>query len=855
MKYLFLIIVLLVNLDILLAQTSDSVSVNSKDSLYLAPADSLATPDTAAKKKSNDIDTVIFASSSDSLFFFINKKRMDLYGNSNLKYQDTELKSAEISVNFTTDDIFAYGVPNDSVPGTFKNTPVLSQGGEVYDGQSMIYNFKTTRGYITSAKTKSEGTIYSGDEIKKMDRNTYFVKDGIYTTCDSDPPDYYFYSPEMKVVNKSELVAKWIWIYFGGVPFPIPLPFAVFPLQSGRRSGIIAPAFGNDPNYGYYFSHFGYFFAINDYLDLNLTGDYYTRGSFGFNSRFRYAKRYDYSGSLEGGYRMFKSQNASDQSISKSKEWSLRWYHNQAFTPTLRLSANMQFLSGKNYIQRTTMNIDEALQNNIYSNINLSKSWEESGNSMSLSYSRNQELESGNISEILPSLTFSIPQKYPFRKNTSTTDQKWYEMIGFNYSGQFENTRNKQGGDLTIHGGIEHNINVSASPKIGYFNLSPNIRYQENWYNKRLVEEYAGQTTTGKDSTGQDSIITKEKNEINLVRTFSIGASASTKFYGIFQPNMLGISAIRQIVTPSISYNYSPDFSAPFWGYYASYKNSKGEVVRYDKFQQEVFGGVPSGEQQSIAFSLGNVFEMKTKADPTDTTSKEGKYRLLNLSANFSYNFAADSMKLSDLNLSANTQIGDVLSFNSSARLSPYKLGPNGYNINKFLIDSRGGLLDLRSFSFSISTSLSADKLKSKESETTKQPVNQSEAFPSQNNIYQGIYNTKEPDFSIPWNLSLSYNYSFNKPSAISVYQSLSASIDFNLTPKWKFSITGGYDFQQHEVTAPQIRISRDLHCWDMNFTWNPSGTFSGYYFEIRIKAPQLQDLKLTKSGQFYNGK
>ncbi len=851
MKYFLIISIFILNFDILLAQTNDSVRIGKRDSLVTMPADSLARRDTTSKGSSSDIDTVIYANSSDSLFFYINKKKMDLFGNSDLKYKDTELKSAEINVDFQTDNIFAKGIPNDSTPGTFKNTPVLSQGGEVYDGQSMIYNFKTTRGYITSAKTKNEGAYYTGDAIKKINKSTYFIKDGMYTTCDAIPPHYYFYSPEMKVINKKELIAKWIWIYFGGVPFPIPLPFAVFPLESGRRSGIIPPAFGNDATYGYYFSHFGYFWAINDYYDINLTADYYTRGSFGLNSRFRYAQRYDFNGNLEGGYRLFKSEDPNTGAIGRDKEWSISWMHHQTFTPTMRLDANMRFVSGQRYIQKTTFDVNEALQNTIYSNINLNKSWEESGNSMSLSYTRSQDLQSGNTTEYLPNLTFSMPQKYPFRTGTSTLNQKWYEMIGFNYNGQFENQRIKNGGHITVHGGIQHNFSASASPKIGYFNISPSISYQEDWYNKRILESYAGQTVSN-----TDSIVTKEINQINMVRTFSVGASMSTKFYGIFQPDVFGISAVRQIVTPTVSYSYIPDFSAPFWGYYDYYLNSKGQKIKYDKFQHEIFGGASSGQQQNISFSLGNVFEMKTKADPTDTTSKEQKYRLLNLNASIGYNFAADSMRLSDINLRADTKIGNAFSFNSSALLSPYELGPQGYKINKFLVNEGRGLLDLRAFSFSISTSLSAEKLKSgpKKSQDEQQ-TQQSESFQNPNNIYQGLYNTKEPDFSIPWNLSLGYNYSYSKSSLLLITSTLSTSLDFNLTRNWKFTITGGYDFQQKQVTAPQIRISRDLHAWIMNFTWNPSGIFSGYYLEIRIKAPQLQDLKITKSGQFYNGK
>ncbi len=822
-----------------------------KDTVNTTDKDSLVQKDTA-KKKGFDVDSVIYSSSSDSLFFYVNQKKMSLFGKSDLKYKDTDLKSAKIFVNFTTSNINAYGVPADSLPNKLKDTPVLTQGGEVYNGETMKYNFKTNQGFISTASTKTEGSYYTGEKIRKVDRDTYFIKDGIYTTCDSKPPDYFFYSPEMKVIQKKEIVAKWIWLYFGGVPFPIPLPFAVFPIESGRRSGILVPAFGNDQTYGYYFSRFGYFWAINDYMDWNLTGDYYTRGSYKFDTRFRYAKRYDYSGSIEGGYSNFINGMSTDPGYQKRIDWRLAWRHNQTFTPTLRLDANIQFASG-NYFQQNVQDLNEQLLSQIVSNATLFKSWDESGNSLSLSYSRTQDLQSGNISEVLPSLTFTVPQTYPFKRKGIFNDQKWYELIGFNYSGQFQNDRNKVNGDLSIHGGIQHQLSISASPKAGYISITPNINYTEDWYNKRLELIYAGPSYNG-----NDSVISKELHQINFVRTFSMGVSASTRFYGIFQPNAFGISAIRHTVIPSISYNFQPDFSKPKWGYYGSYKNINGKTVYYNKYQQEVYGGPGSGEQQSINFSLGNIFEMKTKADPTDTTSKENKIQLLNLNASIGYNFAADSLKFSDLNLSYRTQVGQFLDFSGGSSFSMYDYAPGVSHINKFLVDEGKGLLRLTNFNFSISTSLSGEKLKSSETQPKENATESAYTLnQSDKNVYQSIYNNKEADFTIPWNLYVSYNFSYSKydPVTISRTSNMSANLDFNLTPNWKLSFTGSYDFQQHQFAAPQIRISRDLHCWEMNFTWNPIGTFSGYYFEIRIKAPQLQDLKLTKRDQFYNGK
>ncbi|MDR3610154.1 MAG: putative LPS assembly protein LptD, partial [Ignavibacteriaceae bacterium] len=255
---------------------------------------------------------------------------------------------------------------------------------------------------------------------------------------------------------------------------------------------------------------------------------------------------------------------------------------------------------------------------------------------------------------------------------------------------------------------------------------------------------------------------------------------------------------------------------------------------------------------------LTNIFEMKTKVDPTDTTSKEKKIQLLNLSANINYNFAADSLRFSDLTLSYRTQVGELLNLSGSTSFTPYDYSGTISKINTFLVNEGKGLLRMTNLSFSISTAISGEKLKSKESEAKKpedRPANELENIDRQ--IYQGIYNQKEADFSIPWNLSLSYNYNLSRPTPLQSfkYSNLNGSIDFNLTPNWKFSVAGSYDFQTKQFAAPQVRITRDLHCWVMNFTWNPIGTYRGYNLEIKVKAPQLEDLKLTKRSDFYSGK
>ncbi|HED07469.1 MAG TPA: LPS-assembly protein LptD [Ignavibacteria bacterium] len=831
------------------AQSSTSLKNPNSDTLIVKKINT----DTLFTKSSNPstVDTIIYASSRDSLILKVNEKKMNLYGKSEIKFKSTDLKSAVIYVDFNTYSLKARGIVSDSIPGRIIGKPVLIEGSDSYTGSKIDYNFKTTRGMITAARTSEGDSYFTGEKIHKVNSNTYFIADGIYTTCNHNPPHYYFYSPKMKMVQNEQIVARWVWLYLGGVPFPVPLPFAVFPIRSGRRSGIIIPAIGNDARFGQYLSRFGYYWAINDYMDINLTANYYTRGSFSLSSRFRYVKRYDYNGSFQLGYKYFIKGESTDPDRTESQNWQIRWRHTQKINPTLRLDVNIDFASS-NYLNLTSINLSQVLRREIVSNATLFKTWEKSGNSLAINYSRRQVLKTNKINEVIPSVRFSKAQSYPFKKSSDYSRQKWYELFGYSYNGQFKIERNRTGGGSNSRGGFLHTISASMSPKVGHFSISPTFNYQERWYNRRIERTFAGMSV---DST--DSIVTKDVKGINFVRSFSVGISASTRFYGMFKPNILGIAAIRQTVNPSISYSYRPDFSSPKWGYYGTYVNSRGETVKYDKYTREIYGGAPAGESQSISFSIANVFEMKTKVDPTDTTSKEKKIRLLNLSAGLSYNFVADSMKLSNLFVSYRTQVGTLFNFSGSSSFTFYDYVEGVGPVNKFLINEGKGLFRMTSLNLSISTRLAGSKSKDGVKKDSTKQKDALSLIQESNVITRGLYTERETDFSIPWNVSLNFNYSISKPtpSKSNVLANVNANVNFNLTRNWNLSFTGSYDFVNKKIVVPQIRISRDLHAWILNFMWNPIGTYRGYRLEIKVKAPQLSDLKLTKRDQFFSGR
>ncbi|MDF1612447.1 putative LPS assembly protein LptD [Stygiobacter electus] len=812
-------------------------------------------------KKKIDIDAVVNSSASDSIIFKVKERKMFLFGSSDIKYKTTELNAANIFIDYNTNELEAFGVDSsDTAKTKIKGLPKLIEGNETYEGSRIKYNFKTQRGFISLAKNKETDKRYEGEKVKKVDKNTYFIENGMFTTCNSDTPHTYFTASQMKVIQKDKIIARWIFMYVGGVPIPIPLPFAVFPNETGRRSGIIVPGFGSTANRGQYFHNFGYFWAMNDYMDLAFTGDYYTKGGYGLRSRFRYAKRYDFSGSFEAGYSNISIGEETDPINLKQRQsdWRLSWYHSQQIDPTSQFSANIQFVSS-NFLRNNSIDYNTLLTQQIISGASYSKSWDNS--SLSLSYNRTQYLDSGNIDETLPNIGYSHNIFYPFRNKNSfdANKQSWYELIGISYSGQFTNSRTKRNEIKENKLGALHNINFNFTPKVGYFNITPNFSYQEKWYNKRIKKGYKKIETL--DSLGRkvliDTLVTETLNELNFVRTFSTGISASTKIYGIFNPNFVGVESFRHTMMPNISFNYTPDFSSSNWGYYDTYFDKNGKPVKYDKYEGQIYGGASSGRTQSINFSVGNIFEIKLNKVPGDTLKEQKKIQLLNFDISTGYNFAADSLKLQNLNLSYRTQIGEWLNFYGNSSYTFYDYDTKLQRVvNKFLVTKGSGLFRLNNFNFSISTNLSGEKFKSSSSNGNNKIETQTDPVFNKKDYIALYDNSDTPDMSIPWNLNINYNYNLSKysPSEKSINSNISLDFSTNLTKNWKITFRGNYDFNSHQLSAPQITIYRDLHCWEMNFTWNPIGTYRGFHFELRMKASELKDIKVTKSKGLYSG-
>lgn len=831
------------------------------DTLRKSTADTLALPQDTIRQ-TGDIDTTIFYSGKDSVIYSMGRRTMYIHGNGDLQYETMGLKSAVIEVNWDTSTLTAIGVV-DTADSTGKKrigNPILTDAGDTYDGDRVTYNFKSQKGRITLGATQMDNGYYRGSKIKKVGKDALFIENGIFTTCDNPDPHFHFGSPKLKVYLRDHIVAEPVFLYVADVPV-FALPFGIFPNESGRRSGIIAPAYGQDARRGRYISRFGYYWAMNDYMDIATTFDWYARGGWLNRSLFRYNLRYEFSGSISASTASLFEGAKGDPGRSESRDYNINWMHSQSFNPTTSLSVNFTWMSGTFYRKFST-NLEDILRQNIISTATLNKTFEDLNSSLSLTIYRDQNLVTGDINEQLPSISYRQSQIYPFKKKTRSrgvggssepAEQSWYELIGINYNVRGLNQRTLTHStissvvDPTVDSirlsndqsryGVHHQLNTGISPKIGYFNVSPFINYEEKWYAKSIE----------RDSTG-----TRDVNGFRAVRTFSTGVSASTRLFGIWQPDMFGVTGVRHTLTPAVTYSYMPDFANPSYGYYGEYVDTSGKMVKYNKFEREVFGGAPAGELQLISLSLGNVFEAKYRAD--DTSGREEKVQLMNAGLSLSYNIAADSMNLSPLSVSYRTDVGSLLSINASTMYNFYRFDTlGGRRVNDYILSGGKKLADLTSFSLSFSTSLAGKK----KSEAAKRGPSPAEAIAPgqiatpQQMVYQNLYSQQEPDFDIPWNLSLSYTFSQSQedPRRKFISSTMNANLSFSLTDKWQINATGGYDFRRKEVTAPSISVNRDLHCWVMTFNWYPIGFYKGYRLEIKVKAPQLQDLKITKQG------
>ena len=809
----------------------------------------------------------------------INQKeeRIYLYNEAEVYYEDMEIKAGIIVIDYKKNEVYA-GRLKDTL-GNYSQHPVFKQGDNIVEPDSIRFNFDTEKALIFNSKTEQSGFNILGERTKKENDSVIFLSKARFTTS-SDPkdPEYYFQSNKIKFVPKKKIVVGPTNMVIADVPTPIGLPFGFFPLTEKHTSGLIIPTFGEQSTRGYFLQNGGYYFAISDYADLAVLGDYYTNGSYGLRLETNYAYRYNFSGNLSFRYENLITSERGFPDYAKSTIYNIRWSHSQdpKSNPNARFSASVNLGSSRYYQQSINqLNVANVLNNTLSSSVSYSKTFQgEPQVNMSVTATHSQNTNTETINMTLPTFQGSMSRIFPFAPKTGAK-KGIIQNINLQYNLRAEN-RIQTTDSLFFKkemfdeakNGVQHSIPISTNFKLfKYFSLSASTNYQEVWTFKTLNKSY--------DSI-LDEVVETNVNGFDAYRTYNFSTSLGTTIYGMFNFKKEGkdpkIQAIRHVMRPSVSYSINPSFD----NYYENYEIATADGTtygEYTRFEDVIFGAPNKNYSSNIGLNVSNNLEAKVKSKDTTATEPKKIMLLNNLNFATSYNMAADSLNLSPVRVSGGTQFfNNKLSLNFNATLDPYALNSNNQRINTFNINNGGSLFRLTNANISMNYSLSSDSFKDKgnkegEIETARSGGRTDDLFGKAQDFSDKRYTEEDPEdeeselgelynYKIPWNIRFAYTANYSnaaRQSEISSH-SLMFSGDIELSPRWSVGASSGYDLKNNGFTYTQLRFERDLLSWRMNFSYQiPAGSQSSntsWFFFIGIKSSVLSDIKYEQRRQ-----
>ena len=837
-------------------------SRNNPDSIIAGPVFS-PSAHTAAKKTKpispvpispNAITHIIHYLSEDSVTFDIHARKAQLHNNCSIVYDDMTLEADDIQVDFNRQVLNARPVADSN--GKIRGHPFFKQGETEYIADTITFNYNTKRGLISGVITQEGEGFLHGSRVKKMNDSVMYLSSGQYTTCNYAHPHFAINFTHSKLITGDKIVTGPAYVTIEDVPTPIALPFAFFPMTHGRASGLIIPTYGWMNNRGYYLKDGGYYFAINDNIDLSLLGEVYTNLSWAAEAKSNYYRRYKYKGAFDIRYGITKEGIFGDtNTYNRYSDFKVTWQHNQdaKANPYSRFSANVN-LQSRNY-NRNTSNRNDYFNSTTTSSISYSA---QLGNSFSLAASLRESynVQTGLMNLKLPSLSLSSTTFYPLRRRHPSGAYRWYENISLSYSLSADNNITAQDSDLfkqatldRMQYGVQHSIPLSSSIKVlKYFNWTNSVSYNERWHWNTIRKSF--------DTVTYRTVIDTVRG-FRSNRDVGLNTSLSTRIYGLFQFKYGPLKALRHVINPSVSFNYRPDFGSDRLGYWQSYTDPSGYVYRYSIFEQSLYGGPSDGRSGQLRFNIGNNLEIKI-ANPKDTVTGTRKITLLeNLNLSMSYDVTRDSLRWSDLSVTGRTTLFKNVIINYAGSFSPYYIDSLGRKHEQYVWDMGQKLLQRTNSTWSTQISLRLNNNTFSDGEDNSKSTGEQIVAP----IMQSPYNYNPAllmgtyaDFSVPWNLSLNYTLSYVSTFVAAQYnmqndfvQTLSVSGNINLTQNWRVAVSTGYDFVNKGMSYTSIDIYRDLHCWEMRFNWVPFGYYKSWNFQINIKASALRDIKYEK--------
>ena len=850
--------------------------------------------DSIQRAKANGIEAPVSYSAKDSMVYYADSRTAHLFGSSSVDYQNMKLTSEKVSLSLDSSMVRATGTADTTSEKGLKGIPVFKMGSDQYESDTIAFNFKTKKGLIRDVYTEQEDGFITGERAKRDSTGTIYLQHGRYTTCDDPNPDFYIALSRAKVRPNKDVVFGPAYLVVADVPLPLAIPYGFFPFSKKYSSGFIMPSYGDEQTLGFYLRDGGYYFAISDKFDLKLLGEIYTKGSWGASAASNYRKRYRYNGSFLFSYQDTKNGDKGMPDYKETESFKLQWRHTQdaKANPFSTFSASVNFATSS-YEQNNlnSMYNPQAMTQSIRtSSVNFSTTFSSLGLSLSSQANITQNMRDTTIALTLPNLTINLREVYPFKRKKSAGQQRWYERISFSYTGTLQNSINAKE-DKVLHSnlvkdwknGMEHRIPVKADFTLfNYLNIRPSFNFTDRTLTSKVTQSW--------DEAKQVAVADTTHGFYNIY-DWSLNLSASTKVYGFWTPNrkIFGdkIQAVRHVLTPTIGFSYSPDFSAPRYGYYDTYlktdANGNVSLVEYSPYATGIYSPPSPGKTESISMSLSNNIEMKVKSDK-DSTGVRKISIIDELGLNMSYNAATNYHRWSDLSTTLRLKWWKNYTFNLNARFATYayEIDENGKPyIGNHTEWGYGRLPRFQGMSQNFSFTLNPEKLKKwfghDDDEDDDEDYDDGEGIDTniESNIdddlergkhkakrkQSGIAKTDDDgymSFNMPWSLTIGYGITMRENTSgkfnykrmrypYKFSQTMNVSGNIRISDGWNIQFMSGYDFDAHQLSMTTASLSRDLHCFNMsaNIVLKP---YTSYNFTFRCNASTLTDaLKYDK--------
>lgn len=791
----------------------------------------------------NDIKDPIHYKAKDSMIFESGSNELSLYRDAHIDYQDMIVEAGLIVYEKDASVLNAKALPWE--PDSIQNH-ILKKENDESKFTELRFNFKSQRASLSNAYSQyGEGFIKS-EKVKRNKDESVFGWKNIYTTCNADTPHFGIAAKKVKIIPKKVAVSGSANLVIEEIPTPLFLPFGMFPLKQGQRSGFKLPTYSVGQNLGFGLREGGYYFALNDHWDLLALADIYTLGSWRVSALSKYNYRYKHRGSFSLNYAYNKLGGEFENTRDNQKNFFVTWAHQMdgKLHPGTTFSSNVNFGSST-YHTNNSYDPNFYLNNNYASSIAYSKTWAGKPFNLSVAARHNQNTGTGEVVVVLPEINFSANQLYPFRLRKNIITPRWYEKITASYQASAINELKfidslfqlDKISSNDFRNGIKHSLPVNATYNLfKYINANFSVNYNEYWYSRATLRRY---------NESEEKIDTNIYNGFFAARDFATSANFSTRIYGmrIFQKGK--IKGIRHVLTPSVNFNYQPDFSASSFNYYyQSYLDTSKQLQNLSYFQSEYYTGPPQGKIGGVGFNLGNNLQLKMRG--SDSTKEDKKVNIIDgLSASTFYNMAVDSFNWSNLRISYRTTLFQNINISGGLNYNPYAVDKNtGKRINVTTWKDDKKILRFENATMAIGASFPLNKNKMQRANDITDDL--------------GIRYDNYVDFSIPYNLTVNYNMRLQKTylpnqqkDTLAFYQDFNFRGDITLSPKWKLGLQSGYDFVNKEISYTVIDIFRDLHCWEIHMNLIPFGLRRSYNFSLNVKAAALQDLKLVRRRDF----